>query len=403
MRERTKVSWDQTGYSYSVYQSGFSGLVLTDSGSGVHNYVKSYEYMLDEGHGHRAYNPVFHVKYRGEPRMKSGIYYGMLTENPADIFQVVSSQVMGLTDLPTLLSAMPVVPADKIEELAYQAFMKASTQVSEDASLPNFLIELREVKDLIPKIQGFLKTISGGFLNWQFGWKPIISDIRAFLKSAETVRNRIKYLKSIYEKPTPLHFGVSNFFQPEITPRDTQNARLSAHQLATVWEDFGLTSEVRLTSYRCEWNSTIVVYSTVTGLDAADAFLHGMLANLGFLNGAKIVWNALPWSWLIEWFVNLDRFLDSYMDKPFKGEIRVLSSGTSLKEVALLEVGNYWVTDPAILYDANAETDWIPNCTYFLEKYTRSTGLPVSSSLFKDGSLTTQQWAILLALLDQRR
>lgn len=409
IRERTDSVGSGIARLHQTYRYDPSVVLLnTASITSSIGGLRRYERIEDVPDGKGSYNPVYHIRYRGFPRLVNGTFYESYqyqNDPPNRQFYAVSyAGTFGGGMSKSLLDTyMPPYPSELVEGLCYNAFLNATEQIPSDVSIPNFLYELREAKELIPKIDGFLHTISGGYLNLQFGWLPMLQDIRNFLGAADAVRRRIAVLKSMYNKVTDLHFGDEDFYHPPISTPPSKNSRDVSITIPADLSHPGRIPEYSfMDSYSADFHCKLKVFSTVSGLDEVDSFLKAMLTSLGFMNAPRVLWNAMPWSWLIEWFVKCGRLLDKFDNQPFPGSISVLESGYSIKETALFQVGA-WLPRSLAEVIPPTQIAFTPCTTFFLQRYTRYSGLPLSGSLFNSGELSTFQKSILVALLEQRR
>jgi hypothetical protein len=99
--------------------------------------------------------------------------------------------------------------------------------------------------------------------------------------------------------------------------------------------------------------------------------------------------------------VNIDKVLNAFDNKPFEGEIQVVSSGTTIKSSATIEVGGWVVPNIGIVL-TNDYVDFTVFNTYFAERYVRSLGIDIGAFIFETDGLSKGQLAILAALIHQR-
>lgn len=361
------------------------------------------ENIQDIEHGLGQFNPCTHSYYRGNATEGAVTFWmGDNTSNP--LFQVNYYGPVGMLTYAELLGMTPLGPEGSLDlqRFVYTSFLDMTSEVPISVSLPNFLFELREVKDLIPKLEGFMKSISGGYLNLQFGWLPMIGDIKKLLRSAEDARKRIAELKKLNKKVTKLHRSASLDlgFVPSSMPSYAKSQIPWGMSPETEAPPY-LFSHGNVSAIKCIATVTLEVYYDLSGLDAQDAFLKTMLTSLGFCNAPKALWNAIPFSWLLEYFVNLDKILNAFDNKPFEGQVLVKAAGTSIKTSAVIESGGY--VAPSIqtcLLDE--DVDFTVFQTYYVEQYSRQLGIDLGADIFLNESLSKGQLAILAALLHQK-
>lgn len=237
--------------------------------------------------------------------------------------------------------------------ICVEAFNKQITQVPPKTSLINFLLELTELKPIfksllsIPKhlVQNTLsKQVTGkrlsrrtpynlakgsakAFLAVEFQWLPFVSDIMAFITSVDRMTKRLNYLRKTKGKETTVRFVKQDAFERPELGTDI-----------LVYDDGG---EVRqylvLKRYQADFISTWKLYQDLQGLDDAWAGLRGVFADLGVNNPLQIVWNAIPFSFLVDWVAPFSSWLTQAAVQPFYGEWRVYDVTSSIKEVYTID------------------------------------------------------------------
>lgn len=184
-------------------------------------------------------------------------------------------------------------------------------------SLPNFVYELREApllfRDAIRRARELARSAGGNttqdvlqyltnprkpaqdYLNWQFGWSPMINDIQGMLSIQEWLDHRQRQLKR-YHRYGNLRTGGDlgkleckqsgrwnqGSYELDMVREYTQRKWFSAR-----WQvSDPVTFEQPLVSEREMWRQSL---------------------NLNF--DLSVVWNSLPWTWLTDWFGNVGNIL----------------------------------------------------------------------------------------------
>jgi hypothetical protein len=175
--------------------------------------------------------------------------------------------------------------------------------------LPISIFELRELPSLIRR-QGdnILQQIASGNLKYEFGIKPMIADIRDLLDFQRSVNNRVKLLKKLQTKTLcrkqTLYTGsVSTNPDTLTTTNSAPSTFQTVHRLRT-----------RTTS-RTVWG--YVKYSPTAGFHpniVSNKDLESLARKivLGMTLDASTAWNALPWSWLADWYGNVGDWLSAH-------------------------------------------------------------------------------------------
>jgi len=151
-------------------------------------------------------------------------------------------------------------------------------------------------------------SVGGEYLNTQFGWLPLVSDIRDVSKGivqfdkliSQYVRDAGRVVRRRYDfPPTETHsFTVTN---------SSASAKAIASRDATQWHDsFGLgkVERERHTSIR-RWFSGAFTYHLPD--DTGSGFVghaESAIKLLGLDLDPEVLWNLTPWSWATDWYAN---------------------------------------------------------------------------------------------------
>jgi len=290
------------------------------------------------------------------------------------------------------------------QNLLLSAFNKQITQVPTKTSVINFIIELLELKPIFKKLasipkhirEGTLtKAVSGkslsrrspinaakggakGFLAVEFQWLPFISDIYAFITAMDTVTKRINFLIKTKKEETTVRFV-----------KEDCAVRAETGTEIIVYDD---SSDVRqsiwLTDYQCDFISTWKLYQDLEGLDDVWAGLRGLFVDLGVNNPAKIVWNAIPFSFLVDWVAPVSQWLEKAAAQPFYGVWKTYDVTSSVNEKYTFE--NRFVAK-------HGGTNG-PEFKAVVQQYRRLNYLPLSLGAIDFSQLTDTQQKLALAL-----
>lgn len=181
-------------------------------------------------------------------------------------------------------------------------------------SLGQFIAELRDVKGMVTGLKRRLRTLKDAghhYLNYQFGWKPFLSDLQSFLSNGKKIARRMDYIRrnngkwvkrggtvsqsedvSISTIPNKiLPVFVTYFYLPYSTGPTLcqQSVKVGSH----VWFEAMMKYYIpNLNSDSGEdlWNSPLL--RKMWGLELTPS----------------LVWELLPWSWLVDWFWDVGDF-----------------------------------------------------------------------------------------------
>ena len=177
--------------------------------------------------------------------------------------------------------------------------------------LPVFLFELKDFPGMLRDLGRILQKGAklsdgaGAYVAYSFGWAPLISDVSKLLDFSDAVNNRLKYLQKTSAK------GGA-----KITRTLEQSSNVLSSSAYTVSAPNGGTQGPSFdgwqvtTEKRKVWAAARVA-SFLSPVQLDDPQATAARAALGLNLSAASLWEAIPWSWLIDYFVNVGNFLDA--------------------------------------------------------------------------------------------
>jgi hypothetical protein len=166
-------------------------------------------------------------------------------------------------------------------------------------SIPNFMYELREFPRLL-RLEGdtLLKRGASANLNYQFGWRPLIGDLTNLLSFTDHVSKREKELQGLFssglrrKRQLFRGSGVATDYKSVNSWLLRLDAQMSATSTEKVW------------GY-VEWFPT----GSTRPQTADDMRALARQAVLGLTLDLSTAWEAIPWSWLVDWCSNVGSYL----------------------------------------------------------------------------------------------
>jgi hypothetical protein len=219
-----------------------------------------------------------------------GLYHGTYVDYSPAFFR---GTVFGHLGLPPINDA-----AD-----ATKAFARTNPSRTV-VDLPGFIGELRELPALFNVVgKHLLKTGANAYLSYQFGWKPLINDLKGFLDFQAHVMKRERELQNLFNKG-----GLKRTFQ---VSRDAVNSKSSGLFLESYLFQL-LCDEYVIETNRHRW-ATARWSPTVDSVPKTDAELHKLAveAVYGLSVNGHTAWNLIPFSWLADWASSFGDYLDS--------------------------------------------------------------------------------------------
>lgn len=176
----------------------------------------------------------------------------------------------------------------------------------------NAIYELREVPGMLR--QRFLKdglySIPNYWLALQFGWKPLLADIRNFVLTQINAQDRLKQL--LRDNGRPVRRKVI-LFDKTVSESRASGSQIVVTQPGLVTQYYpkpGVYS-LHTRDYDRGWASARFRYWLPDG--PRDVLWRAkMMAKIfGLYPSPSVVYNALPWTWLLDWFVNIGDMLEN--------------------------------------------------------------------------------------------
>lgn len=174
------------------------------------------------------------------------------------------------------------------------------------ADLPLFIFELKELprllKDGLGVLSGKVKPsqVAGGYVAYSFGVAPLVKDVMSLLDFAKQANKRriyIQQLRNGHRLRRSIGGGSVDFVGPSFDMYPNLE-----------WQKRG----------KCTWKAwyTAKVSSTydIPPASPDDSLFSDPAFKAAYgLQGlsASAVWNAVPWSWLIDWFANIGDYLEA--------------------------------------------------------------------------------------------
>jgi hypothetical protein len=283
----------------------------------------------------------------------------------------------------------PIISSATLSDWSLEAFNRFHDQIPMAVSIPNFLYELKDMKGMIPSIDrhSLTKTASNNFLAFEFGVKPFIDDIKNMLELSDKVTKRLQHLIATTGRATSLSFKRDAVFEEPLSfYRNILNS-------GTANDGFGVRFQRQ--SARCTFTATGKLYQDLEDLSSQVSMMKALASAGGFNRPARVIWNAIPYSFVVDWFFRFGKILDTLTIQPFGGEFSVSHVGYSLKAestwLVFQELGSNYTPQSKLIG------------TVWYKGYERKEGLPLVSVIATDASLTPKQQALSLAMLEQRR
>lgn len=186
----------------------------------------------------------------------------------------------------------------------YEAYVNRAAELIKpdltELSIPNFIFELRDLKSLVSlwkRRYSWVQNLGSATLNLQFGVLPTIGDVTRMIQSVDNTSRALDRHQRLAGK------------------RQTRNITLLDEVVS------GTGEFVPFAGSEAFWSSTVrrkvecyIVYTpqAIPGYGSFATEVRARLDALGFELNPAIIWNAIPFTFLFDWFINIGKWLDRF-------------------------------------------------------------------------------------------
>jgi hypothetical protein len=200
-------------------------------------------------------------------------------------------------------------------------------------SLPNDLLDWRQMKDLAKiwtKGSSLINQVAGARLNYKFGWKPTIGDLKALAEILLELRGKLA------------HFKHS---RGQIISSRRQLLKESVVKIGNVLVDGNTHRQWRGQIDRTVHGYLVYEPLPIVAMGELDEQLRGLLAATGIELNPQIAWDAIPFTFVIDWFVNVGDWLGTFKHSALELPIRILQVFMQNKENIQVDSWVLWNDD----------------------------------------------------------
>lgn len=288
----------------NVVTSGTTTVVSTGAVS-TYQYQESYESTSDSygKHKRKAYggllepSPWDHEKIERVPCFMSGQRSSWKHEG----VPLLPNYTPGITHYPARGSSQR-----NTENANYALQCLAATHPFRyEYSIPVSLAELLDVGSLFKlTAKSFFELVGNSYLNYRFGWVQFVRDIKTLAKITVAIERRIKEFDSLSK-----HGGLRR----NVTLYSNNWDSISWQYIQSSYSILAIADTYQTDRYeisatvRWRWKDGMKV--SLSKLEAFNLAVTKVF-DLGELD-ASTIWNAIPWTWLVDYFVDINSFLQA--------------------------------------------------------------------------------------------
>lgn len=143
------------------------------------------------------------------------------------------------------------------------------------------------------------KDVANYHLAYNFGVKPLVSDIMALFESLSGLQEKVAWLRKNQGKPVKVRFSkdLSKSYAPSG---------------GVIYDDSIEQDVLYIRHYSCKYRAhALIVYDTQK-LNDAELALRVLCRQVGLDAGLGMLWETIPYSFLVDWVFRVGEWLDQF-------------------------------------------------------------------------------------------
>ena len=318
-----------------------------------------------------------------------------------------------------------ILPPDDLDDLVVTSLKTMLPHVKADLSLINSLIELKDFRSVKHSLSGIaqlfrgafsssktatlrqlLQSTADGFLQTKFNFLPLWSDIRGIHHALTVSLDRLRAQINSRGSPLLSHFRREIKEFDDVEPTSDQNfyfipdllQKRSSYSGMSAFGTFYRSVQYLPTSFHAQ----VQYCANYTAFQVEHARGLALLDSLGVNLDPAIVWNAIPWSFVVDWVANVGEYLHRFAKTNMEPKINVLQYLWSVRRERSIRVTADFVSDlpPGFGPNTGQVTATYPEVVEVA--YRRQVGLPDASSFLTSG-LNLNEFTLAAALAITRK
>lgn len=200
------------------------------------------------------------------------------------------------------------------------------------------------------------KDLAGDYLNLQFGWLPTVADAKALYATIRDIKKKLDELVKRQDELFKSHY--TEYVDVDIEGYYGQNA----------YTDY---LEVKHDKVKVKMTASLHFRYKIPGIDDLRGKLplwKAYLDALGFNNPLRTIWERVPFSFIVDWFIPVGDFLEQFSQKWLDTKVEYLDYCLSYKTVTPCACA-------IKAYRAMTKTD-LGGCKIYSQHYSRMRAIP---------------------------
>jgi hypothetical protein len=298
-------------------------------------------------------------------------------------------------------------------------------RIKSELSLINSLIELKDFKTVGRTVSNLRKTVAtlgkrvrrgqtlkqvlrssaDSYLQAQFNFLPLISDINGFIAAVYRAERRMNDLVTRSGRPRDMHFAYKWQELPASTYASGSGTyRYKVRNSTPTWpgdNQISTSTFLERFSYSepSSFHAQIQYNYNYTEYQLVHARMNAFLDSLGINYNPAIIWNAIPWSFVVDWVFGVSQWLNQFKVGMMDPKINIRRYLWSIKRSRRIIVQH---SDVNYITPGTHRNPYVPYPTVTEEAYRRSVALPTASSIVS-GGLNFKEFSLGAALVISRR
>lgn len=407
--------------------------------------LKEHKLVETTRSGRKAWNGVEHYHLNFEPALYgSPCYYlsgsgsdqvaSAQVRDPQTVYLTDTERSFGAFSKPTsglleYLANGSIVDPANLDDLIRGGLGKTLPYVKTELSSLNSLYELKDFKtmsslalqtktNLLKAARSFkilaiskssrmsrslkymAKASGENYLSWKFALAPLISDINGLHRALKSYRDKVDNLVRRQLKWQTCHWSFAWGEESSGTQIKTVAPSLLAARKGGPVTDGVITYYRELMAYPAEFHFEIEYYFFYSRWELENARVRGLQDALGFNLNPQIIWNAIPFSFLVDYVIGVNQWLSRFKALQLNPRIGIRRCLWSIKRKRHVILSARW--GQGLYHGIPLIPPVVPLGGMDEVAYKRSTFIPSVGSLQTSG-LSSSEFSIVSALIATKR
>lgn len=237
-------------------------------------------------------------------------------------------------------------------------------------------------------LKRIVRGAADGYLQWMFALAPLVRDIDSVRESIKRVPVQVAQLLDREGKDSNRHWRFSL--------SDTYASKTESYESGAL--PYGVKNRFvykRYTNYVSPCLNVSLAYTyKLRDWERQEAALRGYLDALGVQVNPAILWNALPWSFVVDWVFGVSQWLDQFKIRNIEPQTYIQRCCASVHVQRMVRTTYQSIPDPAF----GCGTNEIPVCQVDEEAYYRFPCWPDIVRSITESGLSSTEFSLAAAL-----